>query len=562
MTTKTKSRPHRNGASNGKHLATEHTDGTENGRDQRPSPRSVNSVPSVAYPATVPIAWIKPSPTNPRQDYSTEALRELADSIREQGVLQPLVVRSMGEGGDPDRYELIAGERRWRAAQVAGLTHVPCMVHECDDREARLIQLVENLQREDLDPIAEARGFQAACQAGLTQTELAQRLGCTQAKVSNAIRLLDLPEPWLGRVIRREMSASHAQLLLPWKERPKLLKELERRVATGDGFTPGSLDQFEDKLRNALDLTTTELRNSTYAGHRYIDYRVDVEALEEKTRDALDLVEYNDSNGKPTTRAANVTLAAKLLGQARDAAIDAAEKQAQSKTAKGAKNAKGEKPKEPTAAELKARAKEKAEQTEKRIGLFTLTWRRDLVAAAIQAERSRDGGFLRGRVVLWFLARPTGHLYADRAGIEDLLEKATCVTKGTRKGQRELWPAIGRVEDKQITAVLADVLAEGLRGIDFHRFNEATEHGRAELAALIDGLVELLEINLAAEWDAPKGEETRRRFLELFDKEQLAQLAKAEWKIDVNPDHKKSQIINGLLAPEKHLALPKCLSLK
>ena len=145
----------------------------------------------------LPLASIRPNPRQPRKRFAEESLKELADSIREKGLLQPLLVRPQGDG-----YELVAGERRYRAALMAGLQEVPAVVKDLTDREALELALVENLQREDLSPVEEARGYQALLEMGLTQEEVARRVGKARSTVANALRLLQLPPEALEALLQ------------------------------------------------------------------------------------------------------------------------------------------------------------------------------------------------------------------------------------------------------------------------------------------------------------------------------------------------------------------------
>ena len=158
----------------------------------------------------VPLDRIRPCPLQPRKDFSPETLRELADSIREQGIVQPLIVRDRG-----GQLELIAGERRWRAAQLIGLGEVPVIVREADDRAVLELALIENLQRENLNPIEEAHGYsQLIGQFQLTQEEVATKVGKSRAVVANALRLLKLA-PLLQSYLREgRLSVGHAKVIL------------------------------------------------------------------------------------------------------------------------------------------------------------------------------------------------------------------------------------------------------------------------------------------------------------------------------------------------------------
>jgi ParB family chromosome partitioning protein len=158
----------------------------------------------------VPLDRIRPCPFQPRKDFSEESLRELADSIREQGIVQPLVVRSRN-----GYFELIAGERRWRAAQLLQLPEVPVIVREADDRAALELALIENLQRENLNAIEEAHGYaQLAEQFQLTQEDIAAKVGKGRVAVANALRLLKLPATLQNFVRDGRLSVGHAKVIL------------------------------------------------------------------------------------------------------------------------------------------------------------------------------------------------------------------------------------------------------------------------------------------------------------------------------------------------------------
>jgi ParB family transcriptional regulator, chromosome partitioning protein len=166
------------------------------------------AAPELAHLA---VDQIHPSPSQPRKRFEGETVSGLAESIRAQGLIQPVVVRPRLAGG----YELIAGERRWRAAREAGLASVPAVVREADDRDSLLLGLVENVAREDLSPIEEGRAYAVLIdEFGLTLGELADRVGKSKPTVSNRIRLLELPEDVLGMVARGELSEGHARAVL------------------------------------------------------------------------------------------------------------------------------------------------------------------------------------------------------------------------------------------------------------------------------------------------------------------------------------------------------------
>ena len=172
---------------------------------------------------------IRPSALQPRKEFSDESLRELADSIREQGIVQPLIVRARGEF-----FELIAGERRWRAAQLLNLPEVPIITREADDRSVLELALIENLQRENLNAIEEAHGYaQLAEQFQLTQEEISAKVGRSRAVVANAIRLLKLPETIQKFVREGRLSVGHAKVILGLADEKNQKLAAERVIKDG-----------------------------------------------------------------------------------------------------------------------------------------------------------------------------------------------------------------------------------------------------------------------------------------------------------------------------------------
>ncbi len=176
-------------------------------------PASMPPPATAEPPNEVPTGEILPGEMQPRNGFDDDSLNELAESIRENGIMQPLIVRPR-EGG----YELIAGERRWRAAQIAGLARVPIVIRDVDDRTALELALVENLQRENLDPIEEAKGYaQLVDQFDLTQEEIAAKVGKNRATVANALRLIKLPAEVQTYVRDGLLSSGHAKVILGLK---------------------------------------------------------------------------------------------------------------------------------------------------------------------------------------------------------------------------------------------------------------------------------------------------------------------------------------------------------
>ena len=178
---------------------------------------------------TLRLSQIEPNREQPRKVFNEEALNELADSIREHGVLQPLLVRPLPGGV----YQLVAGERRWRASRMAGLQEVPVVIREMDEEQAMEIALIENLQREDLNAIEEASGYKLLMERyNMTQEQVAKRVGQSRPAIANALRLLNLPEPVLEMVEEGEVSPGHARALLSFDD-PQRMMDVAQKVRTG-----------------------------------------------------------------------------------------------------------------------------------------------------------------------------------------------------------------------------------------------------------------------------------------------------------------------------------------
>lgn len=176
------------------------------------------------------ISEIEPNKAQPRKTFDPEKLNELAASISEHGVLQPLLVRPLASG----IYQLVAGERRWRAARMAGLSEVPVIIRELNDQEAAEIALIENLQREDLNPIEEAEGLQMLISTyGLTQDQAASRVNKSRPAVANALRLLNLPEEIRDLARDNKISAGHARALLSFADKAAMLDAAKKIIEQG-----------------------------------------------------------------------------------------------------------------------------------------------------------------------------------------------------------------------------------------------------------------------------------------------------------------------------------------
>ncbi len=215
---------------------------------------------------------VEPNRNQPRKNFNQKALEELAKSIEQNGIIQPILVRPMSDGS----YQLIAGERRWRAARMAGLHEVPVTIREMTDEEASVFALIENLQREDLNPVEEAEGLKSLIESyGFTQEEAADRVGKSRTAVTNTLRLLKLPSPVLQMLGDGKITAGHARAILGLDEEKEMLRIAETTVAQdlsvrqvekmvkyanqGEKSKPKKRDKKRDKYYDEVEIALTNV---------------------------------------------------------------------------------------------------------------------------------------------------------------------------------------------------------------------------------------------------------------------------------------------------------------
>lgn len=242
-------------------------------------------------PTSLPIEVLERNPNQPRRTFDEEALAELTASIREKGVLQPLLVRPLAGG----RYQIVAGERRWRAAQAAGVAEAPVVVRELDDREVLEVGIIENVQRADLDVVEEAFAYRALMtDFGRTQESVAQIVGKSRSHIANSMRLLNLPEPVQQMLQRGELSAGHARALLGAADPEQMASEVVAKEM--------SVRETENAVRTAglRDAMPGPRRGG---GRRGAERSVDTRDLEEDLSEILGVrVEIHDRNGRGELR--------------------------------------------------------------------------------------------------------------------------------------------------------------------------------------------------------------------------------------------------------------------
>ena len=220
-----------------------------------------NSIEEIASTSAVKlkIMDIEPNRDQPRKIFDEDALAELADSIAKHGVIQPLLVRPMPDGS----YQLVAGERRWRASRMAGLTEVPVVIKELSDDEAMALALIENLQREDLNAIEEAQGIKALMDTlSLTQDEAAERVGKSRPAVANALRLLKLPDSVIALVSDGKLSPGHARALLGFKDEQDIIETADLIIEKG--LTVRDVEKLVNKRNKEPKAEKPAARRASY----------------------------------------------------------------------------------------------------------------------------------------------------------------------------------------------------------------------------------------------------------------------------------------------------------
>lgn len=233
------------------------------------------------------VSDIEPRPDQPRKDFDREALAQLADSIATHGLIQPVVVRAEENG----LYQIIAGERRWRASKMAGLTEIPVVIVEADDRKAAEIAIIENIQREDLNAIEEAEAYRSLAEEhGLTQEEISRQVSKSRSAIANSLRLLELPDDVINLVRNNELSAGHARALLGLRD-PQKISQVAR-TAKLKGMSVRMLEQTV-KAINKVAVTPTKPEKQNTANE--IDY---IEALQNKMTSKLGRRVFINNRGK------------------------------------------------------------------------------------------------------------------------------------------------------------------------------------------------------------------------------------------------------------------------
>lgn len=463
---------------------------------------------AIAGAMMLPTAMIRRG-GNPREHFDEAKLEELAATIRAHGILQPLVVRPASEHGS---HELIAGERRLRAAERAGLAEVPVVVRDLDDAAAAKCRIVENDCREALNAIERAKAYQVLVDRyGMTQQQLADEFGISQGQVANTLRLLKLPEEWRKRIISHEIPPTHARALLPWVDYPAVLSEAAEEI--GKGSTADlTVDEFQEIVHEAVVTAGRPMNNSNTWNPT------------KKQEADLDVVTFRGPYGGNVRVAMNAArydelkAAAAAKAQARQSKQLNAE--SESETPAKAKL---------SPAEQKKREKQKAEQFAKRLYRWKIAWLQGLV---VERMATADYSLVLKALLHFAVVSARTRRYEE---LGDLIKGA-----GGKPPRSCVWISVSAVAD--VAALGRAAACEWLK----HTF-EGGYHADIN-PETIEAIANEMEIDVLREF------RVTREFLELHTRDQLAKLA-GEWKI-IAIGEKRPAMIDSILAENTSRRLP------
>ena len=520
-----------------------------NGRDRQPAA----SVPAGGEVRQIPLTLIAPSPFNPRKTFEPTALKQLAKSMADPtiGQLQETVARVSPK--DAGRYELIGGERRYRAAKLAKLETLRCRVIEADDKLAVELCGIENYEREDLNPVEEAAWFKSMIDTGgYTQRTLAARLGLSQPKVSQRLALLALPAAWRKRVITGVIPATWARELVPWIERKTVIDHASKMFKS---WNPVDVEDFRGMIRQAIQECSRPL--SGWAGHEHgeVAFRPTKKQLEEL--DTVDHTFMMFGSKRTDTRCFNLARWQELQDAGRERRKEREATQ-QVKAAAKSHNIEPGPDREATAAKVNAAAKREAtaakvnaaakrEALNRKIYQYKIEWLQAAIAAKISSERNPATNT---RLLVFFAVAIERRLRPPQCLDAHVAEHGGKPVRDFRSWVKtDAWATLERIPDDKLDAVVADLLREWVQ-------HDTTYNGTDIFAKDVERIADVLLICLEKDWRLD------RKFLELHTTAQLLDLVKQNqgWRFDPAElkGKKRSDLIDTILAAD--VPVPKSLA--
>jgi ParB/RepB/Spo0J family partition protein len=484
---------------------------------------------------------------NPRTVFGAKEITSLSQSLMTHGMIEPMICRP---GAGKKKLEIVAGERRWMAAKEAKMTHVPVIVRELSDHEALEIAVLENLQREDLQPIDEAKGFQMLIQGNhYSQEALAGRLGKTQSFISNRVRLLDLPKAWLKKIISGEISATCGRMLVPYRNHKKVLEGVAEGMQFDCGSGPPSVEDMTEVLFHAVTSASVSMDGSHYDSITKSQCPV-FKPTEAQTQQ-LEIIEIVSPFGHAKNKAPEkVALNTTLWNKLQRAHVDALVVKANKKAEKGKAKSNG-KPKKLTPAQQKAEAErqkvlviERRKKFRARLWEFKIDWLR--YRCSLENEMGLPW-FLQTKVLLW-MSQHNGRSNELADAMRRLGHKAPSSWTTNH------WGNLSKLGVKE--ASFAAVGSELITRLLWFK-NEPRKDFPDDVVL---GIAADLKIDLKKVWKTDQAGPLTARYFDLHSKDQLIDLAK-ELHMSIEPNNTKSEIIAQLLASSKRrtVSFPKDL---
>jgi ParB/RepB/Spo0J family partition protein len=487
------------------------------------------------------VSQLEASPTNPRKTFDEDELQQLADSLKQHGLLEPILVREQKDfvkAGGQKVYEIVAGERRYRAAKLARLKDLPCRVADLSDDEVLEIQLVENLARTDLNAIEEAIGFQQILSRGTTQQQLATKIGKTQGHISNRVRLLELPAEWQAKVIDGTLPPTHARAIIPYKHLTAAMKDLAKELKSSRDDLPPSLETWEHWIRSSIRETTFPLSGHVPYDQGGGEWKIKPNDAQRTELGVIDAPGWNGAEPRATNKAAWEKL--------RTAATEKVLARNKNKTTSG-----GGKAKKPGASSGMSAA-EKKKQFDARLYRWRVDWLRRICDRKLaEMGTKQENGPLMMRLVLYFLTSNDLQLIDDRQrAMAFLLRERSIAIKPRKAGmcflhRHDIWQALEELDDHALTQLKVDLIRAWLVEPDRDDVEgEPTNHLPPDR---VEQLAAKLKVCLSNEWHAWHGDECLREYFDFHTKDQLLALLKEMGDACPGSGASKGQLVEAAL---------------
>ena len=504
-------------------------------------------------PIAIELDQLVPSPTNPRKSFDEAKLAELAQSILIDGILQPIVCRPMESAYAKQRYEIVCGERRYRAAKKLNLASAPCSVRELSDQDVIRIQQIENLQREDLNAIEEAEGFRKSCMpvadggGGYSQTELAKVLGCDQSHISNRMRLLTLPETIKAKVISQEIPATHAREMLPYVGNERVAIKLgEAWQSLRKHHPEPSVKEWTRRIEETVVKSTAAIKREGFCQHGHGFVEVQLSADDIAKHPELEVIDIKRWSGKER-RAMNAPLAKKLLKEKWDAAV----KRLAEKNGKPVLEGKAA-----DKAKDREAAKQAKQQFAEKLDRWKAEWASYLIAGKLLEHNDADFDTLINACTTKLILCQAAEGNCMFSEFKDVMDQRRLKpSKGTRSNVGA-WDYLSMIPDAEMMAVAREVMARSFCDLADPEQPKCEDYWPLDDLRLIAAD---LGIDGASEWRNDKAGPLTASLFALLSDDQLVAIAE-DWRMaHVAEACEREELIEKLIASVNPKPMPSVL---